>query len=33
MMGFCPQEVTINGHTARRVELPFYDKEGRRAKA
>ena len=31
--GVLPTEVTINGHTARRVELPFYDKEGGRAKA
>lgn len=31
--GALPTEVTINDQTARRVALPFYDKEGGRAKA
>lgn len=31
--GELAQEVTIHGKTARRVELPFYDKEGSRARA
>ncbi|MGB0384806.1 MAG: glycine cleavage T C-terminal barrel domain-containing protein [Ardenticatenaceae bacterium] len=30
--GKLPTEVTINGHTARRVDLPFYDKEATRAR-
>jgi len=28
-----PGEVTIDGRTARRVAIPFYDKEGARARA
>jgi len=28
-----PAEVTVDGRTARRVDLPFYDKEGARARA
>ena len=31
--GKLPTDVTINGQPARRVDLPFYDKEARRAKA
>ena len=30
--GDLPQEVTIHGHTARRVSTPFYDPEGHRAR-
>jgi len=31
--GVLPTELTIDGRAARRVSLPFYDKEGRRARA
>lgn len=30
--GALPEEVTVDGRTARRVELPFYDPEGSRAR-
>ena len=32
-MTILPEEVTIDGRTARRVPLPFYDKEASRARA
>ena len=31
--GKLPDEVTIDGRSARRVAVPFYDKEGARARA
>jgi glycine cleavage system aminomethyltransferase T len=31
--GSLPEEVVIDGRRARRVALPFYDKEGLRARA
>ena len=31
--GTLPDEVTVDGRTARRIELPFYDREGARARA
>ncbi len=31
--GVLPTEVTLSGHTATRVDLPFYDKESARARA
>jgi len=31
--GELPESVTINGMTAQRVEVPFYDKEAARARA
>ena len=33
LAGDLPREVTIHGHTARRVSTPFYDPEGQRARA
>lgn len=31
--GLLPEEVVVDGRPARRVELPFYDKEGKRARS
>jgi glycine cleavage system aminomethyltransferase T len=31
--GALPEQVTVDGRTANRVSIPFYDKEGERARA